>query len=474
MDRCFHYWVGVMSQTPSLFRHGRFGLEKENLRVTEAGELEQSPHPIDPSDPYYDMIVKDFGESQLEMVTPPMASPEGALDKIREIQDHILKHYPVRLWPFSMPCRIEKASDIAIATFPDTTEGRKAKAYREMLAKRHGAKMQLISGVHYNFSFDPALVKAYYEHYDDGHTSLQETQNHLYFHVARNLFRYQWLLTFLYGASPFVDATYKEAVTKQLKDYEACCKSPEMGHTYYEDYATSLRMSRYGYHSDLQQGMKISYDDLDSYTRDIRSGIEGGILQKESEYYAPVRFKNSAGRSGSMLEALEKHGVEYIELRLFDLNPYDPYNITHEQVHLTHLFMLYCALKPSPAIDGAEMDSIYLNSQNAAIFGRKEGTKIWYRGKEHRLRALGETVLSELMAMAMILDEGDTEGHYVKSVESAFKKIWHKEALLSERLMDELLKDGISFIEQGIRHSLKGSGEKEAVDTPYETLGHRK
>lgn len=461
-NKCYHQWIGVLQENPEPFRNGRFGLEKENLRVTESGLLDQKDHPIDPADPYNEMIVKDFAESQIEMVTPPMASPEGALNKIKEIQDHILTTYDVRLWPFSMPCRIEDEAGIRIAEFPETPDGKSARAYREMLAQKHGSKMQLISGVHYNFSFDPVFVKAYGERCGKGtFANSQETKNALYFHVARNLFRYQWLLTFLYGASPFVDVTYKEEVVKQLKSYEACCATCNPDHTYYEEYATSLRMSRYGYHSSLQQGMKISYDCLESYTKHIKEGISNGILQKESEYYAPVRFKHSMGRSSSMLKSLKKYGVEYLELRLFDLNPYEPYNISLDQLYLTHLFMLYSAFKPSPVIDEHEMNEIYLSSQKAAIFGRQEGSKIWYRGQEHRIRALGEVILSELMTIAMYLDDGDTEGHYVRSVENAFRKIWQKEALISEKLMNELLKDGISFQEQGIRYSMTGEKEHE-------------
>ncbi len=159
-----------------------------------------------------------------------------------------------------------------------------------------------------------------------------------------------------------------------------------------------------------------------------------------------------------MLDTLEREGVEYLELRLFDLNPYDPYNITSDQLHLTHLFMLYSAFKPSPNISIDEMDNVYLNGQTAAVRGRNETETVFYRGKKHRIRALGEVILSELMTIANQLDEGNTDGPYVTSVEMAFKKLWHKEAMISERLMIELFADGLSFQQQGIKYSVAGEG----------------
>lgn len=448
-----------MREDTSLCLEGRFGLEKENLRVTNEGFLDNRDHPIAADDPFALYIVKDFSESQIELVTEPLKTPQAALDQMKTIQDHILATYDVRLWPFSMPCRIVDETSIRIAEYNDTKEGRSARAYREMLAEKHGKKMQLISGVHYNFSFGDRFVDIFKEAKElDASMSIQEVKNQLYFHVARNIFRYQWLLTYLFGASPFVDVTYKPEVVEQLKSVESYCKCCYREHTYYEDYSTSLRMSRYGYHSEQQEKMYVSYDNLEEYTTMVRAGISAGILQKESEYYAPVRFKHSMGRGSSMLDALESRGVEYLELRLFDLNPFDPYNITSDQLHLTHLFLLYAAFKPSPNISIKEMDNIYTNGQTAAVFGRKETETVYYLGKKHRIRALGEVILSELMTIANQLDEGNTDGPYITSVEMAFERLWHKDALISQKLMDELFDEKLSFQQQGIKYSVAGEG----------------
>ncbi len=443
-----------LKKNPNPFIQGNFGLEKENLRVKEGGRLDQSDHPVSKSDPFYDAIVKDFAVSQVEFVTKPMKTPGAALDEMKRLQDHFLETYDSHLWPFSMPCHIDKEEDIRIAEFDDSEEGRAARGYREMLAQRHGKKMQLISGVHYNFSYSDDLVAMYQKLYMPDALNMKQVKNNLYFHVARNLLRYKWLLIYLYGASPFVDASYKEDVTKELKSIEHCCACCNEAHTFYEDYGTSLRMSRYGYHNKLQEEMSISYNHLEEYIEHMRNGIDQGILQKESEYYAPLRFKNSKGIKGSMLNALEADGVEYLELRLFDLNPYEVYGMTEEQMYLTHLFLVCSIIKSSPWISKEEMNQIYANGQLVSLFGRKEGQEVFYRGDYHTIPKLGSQILEDLREIASLLDRNDPNGPYLRAVKSAEEVLADPTMLISSKLTKELLTDGLSYIGQGIRHSI--------------------
>lgn len=447
--------VRRMRLHPDLFRAGNFGLEKENLRVNDFGYLDQSDHPITEEDSFFPYIVKDFAESQVEFITKPLTEPSLALEEMSRLQDHFVKTYDVRLWPFSMPCGLVAKEAIRIAEFPNTKAGKMARDYREMLALRHGKKMQLISGVHYNFSFSDAFANLYKRSMmNDDEADMKAVKNDLYFHVARNILRYKWLLIYLFGASPFVDSSYKSEVTAQLNSIEHSCECCIEAHTYYEDYATSLRMSRYGYHNKLQEKMRVSYNTLEEYTHHMRQGIDRGILQKESEYYAPLRFKNSRGIKGSMLDALESDGVEYLELRLFDLNPYETYGITMDQMYLTHLFLVYSAIKPSPCISGKEMTRIYANGQLVSLFGRKDDKEVYYRDGFRSIDTLGLEILGHLKEIAEILDTDIEHAPYMTAVKHSEEILRDKSLLLSERLTRELLDQGLSYLGQGIRHSI--------------------
>ncbi len=451
----YELMVSALEWNPALFRVGLFGLEKENLRINDGGCLDQSDHPVKKDDPYYEDIVKDFAECQAEFVTKPAKDPMEALNALKALQDHFIQTYDVRLWPFSMPACIKEDLDIRIAEYDDTPEGRSARAYREMLAKRHGRKMQLISGVHYNFSFGTGMIALFKKIYlKDQDLEDQQVKNLLYFHVARNMLRYKWLLIYIYGASPFVDVSYKEDVTQELKAIEHNCHCCNQAHTYYEDYATSLRMSRYGYHNKLQEGMSVSYNRLEEYVSQMRNGIDKGILQKESEYYAPLRFKNSKGIKGSMLDALEADGVEYLELRMFDLNPYESYGVTEDQMYLTHLFLVYSLMKPSPCIDMDEMARIYANGQKVSLFGRKEGEQVYYWDKDHDICSLGCAILEDLSELAVHMDRDQGYTPYQKAVQSAKDVLDNPELLPSKQLFEELMNDSMTFIQQGVRHSI--------------------
>ena len=56
------------------------------------------------------------------------------------------------LWPESMPCIIPDDDKIPVAKFEN--HSKEAQEYREKLLKKYGGKKQLISGIHYNFSFE--------------------------------------------------------------------------------------------------------------------------------------------------------------------------------------------------------------------------------------------------------------------------------------------------------------------------------
>ncbi len=277
-------------------------------------------------------------------------------------------------------------------------------------------------------------------------------KNTLYFDVARNLIKHQWLFTYLFGgASPIVDRTYKEEVLSELLKVENCCDCCTKAHTYYETYATSLRMSRYGYHSHRQKDMNVSYDDLGGYVDSVSKGVHSKLIQKESEYYAPpIRFKQTLGKGMTMSVKLLNYGVEYIELRMFDLNPYMAYGLDLDLMYLTHLMLIYSLISDSPNLSDKMLDRAYENSQRAALKGRNKVTTLETDDGFKSLTELGETLLNELMEIAIILDGGgDLSGPYMSSVTGALEKLWHPKTLVSARIMDELFMKNLSFYELG-------------------------
>ena len=52
-----------------------------------------------------------------------------------------------------MPCDIPEDDLIPVADYGKCDTGKGASDYRKKLLKKYGGKKQLISGIHYNFSF---------------------------------------------------------------------------------------------------------------------------------------------------------------------------------------------------------------------------------------------------------------------------------------------------------------------------------
>ncbi|MEG0580128.1 MAG: bifunctional glutamate--cysteine ligase GshA/glutathione synthetase GshB, partial [Niameybacter sp.] len=198
---------------------GNFGIEREGLRCDQEGQLARTPHPKVFGEKLFNpYITTDFSESQVELITPVFQSIEETHKFLEGLYDitamEIEQEY---IWPQSMPCIIPEDKDIPIATFCGCEPGKEAHNYRKKLLAKYGGKKQLLSGIHYNFSFDEDLIKALYE----GNEQEQDYitfRNGIYLKVARNYLRYRWLLIYLLGSTSIMHESYAEECVKQLDE----------------------------------------------------------------------------------------------------------------------------------------------------------------------------------------------------------------------------------------------------------------
>ena len=456
-----------------LLTKGLWGIEKEALRVDDNAHLATSEHPT-----IFDrrFITRDFSESQLEFVTMPYDSIIKTFDALKATQsfanDNIQDEY---LWPLSMPCILPKDEDIQVAKFSKLHD-EESEIYRRGLALRYGKKMQMISGIHYNYSFSSSLIHLLQKNYQSN-TNIRVFQDNLYFHLARNFLRYRWLLIYLFGASPDADISYKENMIKELKTInEACILCSDIND--YEKYATSLRVSRYGYSTEIQKDLKISYNSLIEYAKDLQQAISikseeyakfglfkdnqqiqmnTNVLQKENEYYSPIRFKNTK-TVNSQLEALNKYGVEYLELRIFDMNPFEEYGLSLHQLHFVHLFILYCLFEQSDEMTPEEMKKTNDNHHFVAILGRKDNLDLHCKDGKRNIKLVLNDVMNKIGKIAHLLG-----GVYVEAFHLEVEKIENKDLLPSSAIKTEMNKYKESFVEFGMRKAKEYKKEKYAT-----------
>ena len=118
-----------------------------------------------------------------------------------------------------MPGHLPEEEQIPIAEYGSSNIGRLKYVYRQGLALRYGKTMQCIAGIHYNFSLPEALWATLQADESD-QRSAQDYQSWRYIALIRNFRRYSWLLMYLFGASPALDASFMRGRSHQLQQLD--------------------------------------------------------------------------------------------------------------------------------------------------------------------------------------------------------------------------------------------------------------
>jgi glutamate--cysteine ligase len=483
------YWkfekaLDIIENTDSsLLLKGKWGLEREAQRVTKSGNLALTDHPSAFGNKLLNSeITTDFSESQLELITPPLSSVEEVYKYLEmltiKVFDELKNEF---IWPLSMPPRLPSEEIIPIAKFDDTPEGREKEIYRLGLANRYGKRMQMISGIHFNISFNEELIDVLHNNFGNGEDKGEFTDK-VYFSMARNFLRYRWLLRYLYGASPSADHTFNSVIHNELNAIRKCCPECCNPLNNYKKYATSLRVSRFGYSNDEQNKFTVSYNSKSEYLQSIRKMMKSkskkyseigifkdgkqiqlndNILQKESEFYSAIRLKQVPEKAESQLEALEERGVRYVEVRIIDINPYERVGISLEQMYFLQVFMLFCLFENSAYINRKELNLINKNHNLIAISGRKNNLKLYrYTGEQVLLEDWGQHIFGKLIQVAKVMDAAANSSKYQDCIFNEYKKLIDKSLLPSNKIINDMKLMGDTFITFGIRRAIEYRNQK--------------
>ncbi len=452
---------------PELLRGGRRGVEKESLRVTPTGVLARTPHPPALGSALTsEHITTDYSEALIELVTPTFTTTWELLQYLLDMHQFVYRHLGEELlWATSMPCRIERDEEIPIARYGHSHVGRMKSVYREGLGLRYGRMMQAISGVHFNYSFPAAFWPAYaaaLESREEGRDFISAR----YFDLLRNYRRHGWLVLYLFGVSPVVCKSFLHGRMHAFADLTA--------NTAYEPYATSLRMSDIGYRNRNQAELTVSVNSLAEYVRDLTRAIStphapytalgvradgeyrqlnANILQIENEYYSFIRPKRVARSGERSTQALERGGVEYVEVRALDVSAFDPVGVNQGKLRFLEAFLALCLLKDSPPIADDEQHAVDRNHLTVAHRGREPGLMLWRDGREVGMRQWAEELLEDMTGLCEILDGGDPARPYSAALATQGAKLADVSRTPSARMLAELAGTGESFAQLALRMS---------------------
>lgn len=359
---------------------GHFGIEREGLRCEISGKLALTPHPEvfgeKLRNPY---ITTDFSESQLELITPAMDTLEQTYDFLSELYDiAVMEIGDEYIWPQSMPCIIPEDKKIPIARFCKCPPGVDAESYRQKLMLKYGGKKQLVSGIHYNFSFKESLIQKLHTAYAP-QLDTKSFKNSLYLKVTRNYLRYRWLIIYLLGSTSTMHETYVEACGKQLKKISS--------DSFSSDGALSYRNGDCGYQN--KTAIFPNYDSVGEHIASLERFIQEGTIESHKELYSQIRLK--AKDNGNLLESLQKDGICYLEYRSIDINPFDRAGISLNDLYFMQLFNLYLLFKE---------ESDYTLWQEEALENQKAIAT--HGQKELQLKKDGNLVLKEDWGMEML------------------------------------------------------------------------
>ncbi|WP_416396537.1 glutamate--cysteine ligase [Allohahella sp. A8] len=476
----------VSDIAPALKQAGaiHFGVERECLRCDKAGMIAQTDHPTALGATLtHPLITTDYSEALLELITPPLDTAGGLLDSLERIHRYVSQNLTEgeTLWPASMPCRLDGPNSIRIAEYGPSNIGQMKHIYRRGLETRYGRTMQSIAGLHFNFSLSDEFWSSYLAvagstlappprvAAENGSQSNDDMlRSEAYFGLIRNFRRWSWLLMYLFGASPVVDKSFLQNQSHKLTD---------LGNDNFGlRWATSLRMGDIGYKNNAQDSLNICFNHLDSYTQTLYNAthtpyaryqaigmkkdgeylqLNTHILQIENEYYSSVRPKRVTRSGEKPTAALRRGGVEYIEVRCLDINPFLPLGVDAEQVSFMELFLITCLFAKSPYISIEDCNHIDSNFASVVNAGRLPGLELSIPGDDGyenvSLNLWGHAILDAMQETAELI-AGDVAGRraedYSRAIGMARRRIDDAALTPSARVLEQL--ENKRFIDWGL------------------------
>jgi len=475
-----------------LLRHCRHGIEKESLRVDPAGQLALTPHPRALGSALtHPQITTDYSEALMELITDALENPADTLGELDAIHRYSYARLgSEQLWTHSMPCPLPDEATIPIAEYGASHVGKLKHVYRKGLAVRYGKAMQCIAGIHYNFSLPEALWPLLQQ--DQGDTSpATDWQSGCYIALIRNFRRYSWLLMYLFGASPALGASFlkgREHTLEKLGD-----------DTLFLPWATSLRMSDLGYQNNAQASLTPCYNNLESYLDSLRQAVSTpyppyqaigthrdgqwqqlntNVLQIENEYYSSIRPKRVIDSGERPIQALSARGIQYVEVRCLDIDPFLPLGIDLTAARFLDAFLLYCALEDSPTLSSAECRECTTNFALTVKEGRRPGLQLSHRGAAVGLKEWGLQLLDSIGACAERLDAAHGNTLHREALASQRAKLEDASLTPSARVLQSLNEDRLGFFafarRQSERHAkwFRNRPLESAAEAAFEKATH--
>jgi glutamate--cysteine ligase len=478
---------------------GLRGIEKESLRVTRDGHLALTPHPRALGSALtHPSLTTDYSEALLELITPAEHDATTALEKLDTLHRFVYTQLGDEiLWNHSMPALLPADDEIPIAHYGISNIGKLKYVYRVGLALRYGRTMQCIAGIHYNYSLNEEVWRQLHADQQSTATAV-DFQSERYLALIRNFRRTSWLLMYLFGASPALDRRFLRDRPHTLETFDA--------DTFYFPYATSLRMSDLGYSNTTgQSALQADYDTLPGYLEALaeavsqpyppyeaigtmRDGewvqINTNVLQIENEFYSTIRPKRVTYSGERPLHALAARGVQYVEVRCMDIDPFEPTGISIEAARFLDAYLLVCTLEDSALLPPPAYAEANENFGRVTMDGRRPGLELVRDGQPVAMLDWANELLARIDIAAATLDSLKGGNDHARSVAAQRAKLADPSLTPSARVLQTMRDRQQGFLAFGLEQTeahaaqfrarpLDAAQTKELTDQAAESLANQ-
>jgi glutamate--cysteine ligase len=233
-------------------------------------------------------------------------------------------------------------------------------------------------------------------------------------------------------------------------------------------------MSDLGYQNNAQDGLVPPYNTLMDYMRSLslavrkpypeyealgmkRDGewaqINANVLQIENEFYATIRPKRVIRTGERPIEALCARGVQYIEVRCMDVDPFEPLGINLETSRFLDAFLLFCALDESPQTNELEWRENTDNFARTVKRGREPGLMLHQHGTEVSLQTWGLALLDKMTAVAGVLDLQRSDAQHANSLAAQREKLLDVSKTPSAQVLEAIRQNQGSYPQFALKQS---------------------
>lgn len=421
IDKVVPAIVSATKQTSPFYM---VGIEREGLRVSGNGKLSKNLHPEEFGEKLENFHIKtDFCEAQPELVTNPnydVLKTYEELEKLTNTLHESISEKGELYWCQSMPCILPKEENIKTAIHNgDFAEP--LREYLEKLREKYGAKPQLLSGVHYNFSFTDTFFENLRRELGYFH-DLQTLKNEYYMKIIKNYIKYSWFIILLTGASPAVHKSFDNKLDSLEK----------IGDCYVGENAVSLRMSKMGYHNKVN--INIDYTSVETYTKSLKKAVKKGKLIDAGELFAPIKPK--VKRFTDPIKGLKNDGILYLELRNIDINVFDKCGISKEDMEFIPLFIMFLMMLGEAECKNWQEEA-RKNAFTAAETGRDRNFTITHHGVDFKAYAHIKNLLVYLKSINKMLEICSE-----KTMNSIEERLMNPEKNYSHKVHQKIMEDG--------------------------------